>query len=488
MAKSLGKNKARDYTKLLVRALLLQNFELLQFPTETASRIRPLKNQPKRLYVKSHLAELEKLIRYYIDSKYLPLEDREIATKFLNEENSKQSVKDVISYLMDLSIAFSFIAEPNSEDREFYIQFPYTLKEFVRIDENITKNLIWLMSEWDCKIKTGQSRPTLDPLVLNLILGLFPRSLSEYAQDRVKVLQPILAYVQNVAQKYDYQSSAEIAMSLIRFLIANQRWQEAQDLLLGCDRILNKYPFESDRLVGDRYYYQGLIYLHREQLEEAAKFLVEAKNIRIDIFGGVHPLVADTIHNLGTVYARLNNYDQAEMYFTVEIELRKKLPFDLAIANSLNSLAEVLVKREHFLAIQKNGYGEFYREDNLGRAIDLYDQAIEIVQSHTNNHPYLAFSKIGKGNIMAKQGKLILTETLYNEAFSILENIFGKQHHELAQPLAGLASIHQLKGNHALAKNLYHEAIQLLTNTFGQDHPAIALYQENMNHSLRLDD
>ena len=484
MAKSLGKSKARNYTQLLIRSLLLQNFEQLQLPLAPVSRIRRLKNHSNRLYVKSHLAELDKLIRFYISSEYLISEHQEIAIKFLNEENSKQIVKDVISYLMDLSIAFSFIAEPNSEDREFYIQFPYSLKEFVRIDENIAKNLIWLMSEWDCKIKTGQSRPTLDPLILNLILGLFPRSLSEYAQDRVKVVQPILAYVQNVAQKYDYQSSAEIVISLIRFLIANQRWEEAQDLLTVCDQILNKYPFDSDQLVSDRYYYQGLICLHKGQMEDAEKFLVKAMNLRIALFGKLHPLVADVIHNLGILYAThatLKNYDQAENLFVVEIELRKRLPFNIAIANSLNSLAEVLVNREYFLVRE-------YREDELDRAIELYDRAIEIVRSHTDFHAYLASSKIGKANIMAKQGKLILAETLYNEALSILENIFGKQHHELAQPLAGLASIHQLKGNHALAKNLYHEAIQLLINTFGVDHAAIVLYQENMNHTLRLDD
>lgn len=48
-----------------------------------------------------------------------------------------------------------------------------------------------------------------------------------------------------------------------------------------CDQILHKYPFDGDQVVSDRYYYQSLISMHKGQMEDAEKFLVEARNLRV---------------------------------------------------------------------------------------------------------------------------------------------------------------------------------------------------------------
>ena len=114
------------------------------------------------------------------------------------------------------------------------------------------------------------------------------------------------------------------------------------------------------------------------------------------------------------------------------------------------------------------------------KAEKIYDEAAAIVLSQVEVHPFLASSKIGKANLLARQGQYALAKTLYIEAIAILEILFGKYHHELAQPKAALASVCNFCGDRDLAISLYHEAIELLQSAFGNEHPAIAFYQNNL--------
>ncbi len=72
----------------------------------------------------------------------------------------------------------------------------------------------------------------------------------------------------------------------------------------------------------------------------------------------------------------------------------------------------------------------------------MYQKAIDIILSETHMHPFLASSKIGHANILARQGEYKLAEKLYLDAIAILENLYGQHHPELAKPKAALAAVY----------------------------------------------
>lgn len=59
----------------------------------------------------------------------------------------------------------------------------------------------------------------------------------------------------------------------------------------------------------------------------------------------------------------------------------------------------------------------------------------------TKIHPFLALSKIGQANLLARQGEYKSAKILYLEAIAMLEHLLGLHHPQLAEPKSALAKI-----------------------------------------------
>jgi hypothetical protein len=87
----------------------------------------------------------------------------------------------------------------------------------------------------------------------------------------------------------------------------------------------------------------------------------------------------------------------------------------------MNGLAEVLA-------------APCYLKYNPVEAENLYQKSANLILMETKSHPFLASSKIGQANLLARQGEYKSAKILYLEAIAILGTLFGKQHPNLVKP------------------------------------------------------
>jgi tetratricopeptide (TPR) repeat protein len=405
----------------------------------------------------------------------------------LTELKQNNRVGNAISCLIKLQLAIDERAKPaNKRKREFLLLLQHSPLDHSKCRHNLN----WLFTVWEAKAPQAKqvTKPstslldlavvpvdakTLKPLqseLLALVASLFPQELYEYTQDRIKFLAPILPALRGISLNPSCDSST-LVLSLIRFWIANGKLDEANDLLGLSERSLTERSPELDLVIADRQYYLGLIYLQREDFATAEVLLNKSRVIRQKLLGNYHSNVADCIYALGTLYVATQAYNKAATCFRATIAIREKLQQHLAIANSMNGLADVFANNQ-------------YSKCDLHEAARLYEQSTHLVIAHTSHHPFLASSKIGRADIWARQGEYKLAEELYLEAIAILEVLFGKEHVELAKPKAGLAAVYLRSGKQEQGRLLYEAAIELLRNTFGENHAAITLYKADLSVTL----
>ncbi|MBL1209916.1 tetratricopeptide repeat protein [Geminocystis sp. GBBB08] len=156
------------------------------------------------------------------------------------------------------------------------------------------------------------------------------------------------------------------------------------------------------------------------------------------------------------------------------IKLRKSE--NLELANSLNGLGDVMSAQNHF----EKALGYYLEAEKIISSSFLTYANNGVMGGKDNSHPLLASSKVGQGNVLARQGKYQEAQILDQKAIAILEYYYHHQHQELAKPKAALGAIYLCCGNYDQGQRLYNEAIKILSDIFGDNHPNIALYKADI--------
>ncbi|OCQ21513.1 hypothetical protein A7985_13000 [Pseudoalteromonas luteoviolacea] len=108
---------------------------------------------------------------------------------------------------------------------------------------------------------------------------------------------------------------------------------------------------ENNTLIGLAYSNLGTLYDHKNQLAQAMQFQLKAQ----DYLKGSddHSIKASNFYNLGDISVRLDDYEQAEIFFRWALAEDKKHGEIVAIADSALRLSQVSFKKEnHLLAIE----------------------------------------------------------------------------------------------------------------------------------------
>src|SRR4030095_16641933 len=150
-----------------------------------------------------------------------------------------------------------------------------------------------------------------------------------------------------------------------------------------------------------------------------------AIEIRESILGTDHPLVANSITNLGEILRFKGDYTRAEQLHKRALEIReKKLGAEHPdAASSLNNLAII-----NYLTGRFDQAEQLYR-----RALGLWEQALG------PEHPLVAASLQNLAIVHAERGDYDNAEQLYKRALAIREKVHGPEHRDVATTLNNLA-------------------------------------------------
>jgi serine/threonine-protein kinase len=216
----------------------------------------------------------------------------------------------------------------------------------------------------------------------------------------------------------------------------------------------------------------GRVYRNLGLYEPARKLLSEALQIRREVLGSDHLLVAVSLQNLALIHRDLGNDRAAEPLLRQALDLQKRQGATRTpdYAKGLNDMAAILEAKGQYAAAEA-----LYRE-SLALKRTLLGERHEDVARGLNNLAHLLHS----------QGRYDEAEPLYRQALALRTELFGRDHPEVATTLNNLASLLEDRGDAAGAEKLYREILDLRRKIFGPRHPKVARSLSNLAFVLQV--
>jgi serine/threonine protein kinase/Tfp pilus assembly protein PilF len=188
----------------------------------------------------------------------------------------------------------------------------------------------------------------------------------------------------------------------------------------------------------------------REILDQGAR--------RIESELADQPLVqARLMSTMGTVYRKLALYDRAEPLFRQSLAMREELlpASDLAVAESLHSLGELLLAQNH-----------------TEEAESLIRRALATVEATRGpDHPDLAPILVDLAGVELARDRFDAAEAGVRRALAIQEESLEPGDPQIATTLLSLAGIRSLQGHVEDAPALLERALEINEQALGPDHP-----------------
>lgn len=245
-------------------------------------------------------------------------------------------------------------------------------------------------------------------------------------------------------------------------------------------------------------------YVQLEDYAQGEALHLRAMQARARAYGAAHPAVAQSAYNLGIVYQKNGQRDNAELFFKQAAALwsQAETPDELSAANSYTRLAEI-----------------YSAEENFSDAEQLYARALEIRRAQLGDQDLeVAESIIGVARASIKQEKYDIAGPLYLQALTIIEQQLGPDDPRVAVTLYSLANVYHiqakiedawnrdfaariatesstrvnvLRGQIELRKNfvqqlytraepLYVRAARIIETRFGNEHPTLKLIRSEL--------
>ncbi len=200
----------------------------------------------------------------------------------------------------------------------------------------------------------------------------------------------------------------------------------------------------------------AVVYLHKHNYHKAIEVQQEALRKAKEVFGEIHPSIAELLNNLASYYYFIDDYSEAERLFNVVLEIDNKTSGALHpdTLRHKQNFANVLMKKEKFaeaLAILEDNLNYFIhalgvnhpltaasyssRSEallNLGRFSDAKEDMLKTIELRTRSYGesnYLTISSYLKlGEIYSQEGR-------YDEAYFLYSTYYPKQ-----KTLVGISS------------------------------------------------
>jgi tetratricopeptide (TPR) repeat protein len=264
-----------------------------------------------------------------------------------------------------------------------------------------------------------------------------------FRYEHVFQLKNKLAYF-NLTYKKDYKDSLTNYMDLFEFLrLSNEPDKESEI---------------TDSVYGIACSYFGLGDYQKSLEYHQHTFLMREKIIEddpIQLFA-----LADSNHELGNCYLKLNKYEKSQEAYQKALNIRKRP--NLNRASTLHCLAECLVKMKDY----ENAY-------------QTYVAAYEIRQKHqnnSNNKVDLAKTLFELGNLGNKLGYYEKSFNFHVEGYKIRQDLYEIDHPELADSLYAIGDGLDKKGDFKKSLDFHLKAYEMRKHIYKANKYEVLFY------------
>jgi eukaryotic-like serine/threonine-protein kinase len=191
------------------------------------------------------------------------------------------------------------------------------------------------------------------------------------------------------------------------------------------------------------------------------------------LYGERHPLVADTLINLGAIESERGHYAAAEKDDRQSLEINeawygKDHP---ETASDLTILGRALVYEHRYAEA-----GEL-----LQRSLAIQERV------YGNVHPRVASALNELGKVAEQQGKLDEAEADFTRMADIYRRVYGDKHYLIGIALSNLGGVYMDRKEYAGAERLFRQAVEMFTETLSSDHLNTGIARIKLGHALVLE-
>ena len=205
--------------------------------------------------------------------------------------------------------------------------------------------------------------------------------------------------------------------------------------------------------------------------EQAQPLLERALSLRRKAVGESHPLVAESLTDLASLFQEWGDFARAKQHFSEATRILKgqRHPDDALQAHLLNELGRF-----------------YYATDQFQLAETSYAKAIVFSErAYGKNAPDTVTMRLNLAVLAYRRGQYHQAERLYKEICEAHKKIYGPEHPKVAVPLANLAVLYRTMSRFQEAEPLYLHALKIQEKALGPNHPRVANTLSNMGTFYR---
>uniref|UniRef100_A0A2K6PRA2 Nephrocystin-3 n=1 Tax=Rhinopithecus roxellana TaxID=61622 RepID=A0A2K6PRA2_RHIRO len=242
------------------------------------------------------------------------------------------------------------------------------------------------------------------------------------------------------------------------------------------------------------------VYVQWKKFGNAEQLYKQALEISENAYGVDHPYTARELEALATLYQKQNKYEQAEHFRKKSFKIRQK-----AIKKKGNVYGFALLRRRA-LQLEELTLGKdtpdnartlnelgvlYYLQNNLETADQFLKRSLEMRERVLGpDHPDCAQSLNNLAALCNEKKQYDKAEELYERALDIRRRALAPDHPSLAYTVKHLAILYKKMGKPDKAVPLYELAVEIRQKSFGPKHPSVAtalvnlavLYSEMKKH------
>jgi tetratricopeptide (TPR) repeat protein len=224
--------------------------------------------------------------------------------------------------------------------------------------------------------------------------------------------------------------------------------------------------------------------------------------------GPEHPTTATALDNLGDLYRKLANYDEAESIYQRCLRIREKVlgQDHQETAKTLRSVGELFrtkgdyAKAEPILrralsidekilgpedaetAASSDFLGQLYvAQEQYAKAEALLERALKIREHVLGQESQETAETLNHlGDLYRSRLEFAKAEPLFQRALKINEKILDPEHPEMSSSLNYLGMLGRAKGDYVKAQSLLQRALAIREKVYGSEHPATATVVQNL--------
>jgi serine/threonine protein kinase len=191
------------------------------------------------------------------------------------------------------------------------------------------------------------------------------------------------------------------------------------------------------------------------------------------LYGDRHPLVADTLINLGAIQFQQGHYAESDRFNRQALDIVQAW-----YGNNHPETADTMTILGQSLTYQ----------NRFDEAAGLLRQSLSILEHvYGPVHPRVAYALNELGQVAIRQGKLDDAEADFSREISIYRTVYHDKHYLISIALSNLAGVYANRQQYTRAEELFRDALQRYVSTLPADHLNVGIGHARLGNVLAAD-